>query len=456
MASLRKQAKGNSWQLRLSFSGKRIIISLPDLSEAQAEDWRIFTQAIVDNLEKKRPRDRATNEWLDRLSRDQRKKLSEAGLIESDEPEKEDILLAEYLKTYFETRKSDIKGSTMIAYTHSRSRLEEFFKGRTVKSISGLDAKKFKIWLEKTNKRDNPTEDGPKSLALNTVRRRIGNCKQFFKQAIEDGLIERNPFSGLSASVRSNKERQSYIELEVFGKALEFAPNARWRALLILARLGALRVPSEATALRWEDISWESKRISIIGSSKTEHHAKRAIRIVPLLPSIEKELLRLFVEVEDGGEFVFPGLRADSNLRQGLLRILKRAGIKVWPKLWQNLRASGATDFARSLPSHVAAEICGHTEQIAQEHYWQVSDSDLDLAISKLSPGIEKKLATKLAQDSDSKGLESSFDDSRADLDNDGKALNRKAFVAFCRSLSPEDFSLLMGGEGLEPPTFSV
>lgn len=355
------------------------------------------------------------------------------------------------METYFATRKSEIKGSTLIAYTNSRSRLEKFFKGRTVKSISGLDAKKFKIWLEKTNKRDNPTEDGPKGLALNTVRRRIGHCKQFFSQAIEDGLIERNPFSGLAARVGSNKERQAYIDLEVFGKALEFSPNARWRALLVLARLGALRVPSEAMALRWEDISWESKRISIVGSSKTEHHAKRAIRIVPLLPSIEKELLRLFVEVEDGGDFVFPGLRADSNLRQGLLRILKRAGLKPWPKLWQNLRASGATDFARSLPSHVAAEICGHTEQIAQEHYWQVSDSDLDLAISKLSPGIEQKLATKLATEGDSKGLEVSLVDSEASREICRKSLKTKTFIAFCRSLSPEDFSLAIAEAGLEP-----
>ncbi len=53
-----------------------------------------------------------------------------------------------------------------------------------------------------------PTKAG---LSPNTVRRRTGRCRQFFAQAVEDGLIERNPFAGLPATVRSNKERQYYV-----------------------------------------------------------------------------------------------------------------------------------------------------------------------------------------------------------------------------------------------------
>ncbi len=55
--------------------------------------------------------------------------------------------------------------------------------------------------------------------------------------------------------------------------------------------------------------------------------------------------------------------------------------MKQWPKLWQNLRASGATDFVRSLPSYIAAATCGHTK----EHYWQVTDTDIDKAILKIT-----------------------------------------------------------------------
>ncbi|MFM7929390.1 MAG: hypothetical protein ACKO9Q_16920, partial [Pirellula sp.] len=123
------------------------------------------------------------------------------------------------------------------------------------------------------------------------------------------------------------------------------------------------------------------------------------------------ELLKLHLEAEDGSEYVFPDLRADSNLRTTLEKIIQRAGVKQWPKLWHNLRASGVTDFARTLRPHVAAEICGHTEEIAKEHYWQVGESDLDLAIMKLG---SPKLAQKLAHEDDSDSPETSLDDSES------------------------------------------
>jgi len=99
-------------------------------------------------------------------------------------------------------------------------------------------------------------------------------------------------------------------------------------------------------------------------------------------------MLAWFAEASEG-DYVFPGITGATNLRTQLEKIIARAGVKQWPKLWQNLRASGATDFARSLPSHVAAAICGHTEQIAQEHYWQVTDSDMAEALQKLTPKPE-------------------------------------------------------------------
>ncbi len=203
-------------------------------------------------------------------------------------------------------------------------------------------------------------------------------------------------------------------------------------------------------------MAWDAKQISIVSSSKTEHHAKRAVRTLPLLPQIEKELLSLLLEAEDGAELVFPDVRADTNLRTTLEKIIARAGVKQWPKLWQNLRASGATDFARSLPSHVAAEICGHTEQIAQEHDWTVTDSDLDQAIADLSPGISQKLAQKVAHGVGSKGLGMSLDDLGTVQPIKRKAQEIPGFDAVCRLLARDGFSLTMGDEGLEPPTFSV
>ena len=447
MAGLRKQAKGDSWQLRVTVQKKRIVLSLTDLSEAQANRWKLFVQAIADSIDFERPLDRKTLEWLASLTPDQRKKLSDKGLIDGEDPIKEELTLSQYLTAYFESHKSELKKASWISYQHTRNRLEEFFKGRTLQSITAMDAKAFRQWLETSNKRDKP-KDGEKAkpLAINTIKRRTGLCRQIFKQAIEDGLISRNPFVGMSTSVRSNKERQHYIPIDVFSKVLEKAPNATWRSLLVLARLGALRIPSEAQGLKWEHIAWEAKRISIVASSKTEHHAKRAVRILPLLPAIETELLKLFAEAEEGAEYVFPNIQADTNLRKGLTLMIQRAGVTQWPKLWQNLRASGATDFAKNLPSHVAAAICGHTEQIAQEHYWTVSVGDLDFAMDKLSP----KLAQKLAQLPVSEGLESSPSVSDSKDHETKKAPIIQGFDEICRLMSSLGISIAMDDIGLE------
>ena len=165
--------------------------------------------------------------------------------------------------------------------------------------------------------------------------------------------------------------------------------------------------------------------------------------------SIEPELLKLFAKAEEGAEYVFPNIQADTNLRKGLTVMIQRAGVTQWPKLWQNLRASGATDFAKSLPSHVAAAICGHTEQIAKEHYWTVSVGDLDIAMDKLSP----KLATKLATMPVSEGLESSPSVSDSGDHETKKAPKIQGFDDICRLMSSLGISLGVDDIGLEPTT---
>jgi hypothetical protein len=47
--------------------------------------------------------------------------------------------------------------------------------------------------------------------------------------------------------------------------------------------------------------------------------------------------------------------QSNINLRTQLLWIIKRAGVKPWPKLFQNLRATRATELADEFTSRVAA-----------------------------------------------------------------------------------------------------
>lgn len=91
-------------------------------------------------------------------------------------------------------------------------------------------------------------------------------------------------------------------------------------------------------------------------SVKIEHHEGKGTRLIPIFPELRPYLEAVWEEAEPGTEYVITRYRdANANLRTQLQRIIRRAGLKSWPKLWQNLRASRATELANEYPAHVAA-----------------------------------------------------------------------------------------------------
>lgn len=62
---------------------------------------------------------------------------------------------------------------------------------------------------------------------------------------------------------------------------------------------------------------------------------------------------------------------AGVNLRTTFQKLIRRAGLKEWPRLVQNLRASCETDLMAEHPIHVVTAWIGNTPKIALEHYLQ-------------------------------------------------------------------------------------
>ncbi len=52
-----------------------------------------------------------------------------------------------------------------------------------------------------------------------------------------------------------------------------------------------------------------------------------------------------------------------------------------WPRLFHNMRASCATDWAEALPAHVVAKWLGHSPLVAAKHYLQTRDAHFEVAI---------------------------------------------------------------------------
>lgn len=85
-----------------------------------------------------------------------------------------------------------------------------------------------------------------------------------------------------------------------------------------------------------------------------------------------------------------PGGWRNCNLRTQFERVIKRAGLQPWPRLFHTLRASRETELAKDYPIHVVTAWMGNTPRIAMKHYLQVTDADFEKA-SQLAEGDGSK-----------------------------------------------------------------
>jgi hypothetical protein len=93
---------------------------------------------------------------------------------------------------------------------------------------------------------------------------------------------------------------------------------------------------------------------------------------------------------------------ANANLRTTLEKVVRRAGLEPWPRLWHSMRASCETDLARQFPLAGVAKWLGNTQAVAMRHYVDVTDADFERA--KMGGGpADEKAAQKAAQQAHAK-----------------------------------------------------
>jgi len=179
---------------------------------------------------------------------------------------------------------------------------------------------------------------------------------------------------------KGNDKRLHFLSREDAQKVLDACPDAEWRLIFSLARHGGLHTPSETLLLRWSDVDWKHNRMTVT-SPKTEHHEGKQSRDVPLFPELRQPLMEVFEQAKPGSEHVITRYRqTNCNLRTQLHRIIRRAGLKPWPRTFQNLCASRETELTESFPLHVVTSWIGNSQIIAARHYLQVTDEHLKRA----------------------------------------------------------------------------
>lgn len=386
-------------------------------------------------------------------------KLVKVGLVEPRQPplseptehaseEAPCISLGNFLAEYIEKR-TDLKPGTLLVYRQIEQNLLGYFKaGKPLDLITEGDVVDFGRWMN------------GKKYSRTTIDRRLSSCRTIFADAIRHRLIQDNPFDGFRKSLRGLVSRNNRKRIQVVSSAdifrvIEFAPDAEWRCLIALSRFGGLRVPSEALSLRWADIDWHQNTIRV-PCPKLEHLEGHEERVIPIFSELRPYLQECFDTAEPGSEFVItrnrpPVLKsgagwANANLRTRFVKIIKRAGLKPWPRLWHNLRASRQTELADQFPAHVVCQWLGNSEDVAREHYLSVTSEHVQRAINGAIP--QRVMPSVMPHDGDSGSMESQSEIRPAaeDSPNSSQYKKKRPHAKTC------DRSKVVEG-GFEPPT---
>jgi integrase len=359
MASVSRDPNGRRVIQFVAGDGKRKSIRLGKVSQRIAEEIKVRVEALNAALLSGCPLDNDTARWVSRIGDDLAAKLAAVGLI----PERASARLGDFLDAYI-NRRSDVKPNTLRNLKAGKTHLVEFFGAdKLLRDISPGDADAWLLWLRER-------------YASGTAGRAVKRAKQFFRAAVRSRLIGSNPFEDVKAPSQANDARQFFVTRETAAKILDACPDAEWRLLFALSRFGGLRCPSEHLLLTWADVDWERGRFRAT-SPKTEHHEGKAERWVPIFPELRPYLEEAFELAPEGAVHVINRYRdANQNLRTQLHRIIRRAGLEPWPKLFHNLRASRETELAAEYPLHVVCAWIGNSATIAQRHYLQVTDED--------------------------------------------------------------------------------
>ena len=131
---------------------------------------------------------------------------------------------------------------------------------------------------------------------------------------------------------------------------------------------------------------------------------------------------------------------------------LKFTGVEPWPKAFQNLRASRATDLVLHHPMHVVSEWTGHSIETMKKFYLQVTDEHREAALQvkpQLPPAASKDSGSQLSGEAKQNPKQSMPDIPRNAAQQKSQTPLITAFGFECPGLSGP----LIAAEGLEPPT---
>lgn len=362
MASLqkRKRKKGTAWIIQFKLGGKRVNIYLGvKYGKRIAEDVKWIVEKCASSLSTDTQLDGSAIAWIQSAPNDIKKRLVAAGLISL----KRRPTIKELVDEYLSEIKSGLKVSTFSAKLNRLNKfLNKIIPDRYADEIKRED---YELVFDEI-------ESEFCQATRASVIKDVSACLNW---ATKKGYFQESPIQGIKRGSFKNAEREAYIDLKDYEKILAKCRTQDERAALSFYRIGGLR-SGEALLVRWSDVNFEEGRLRIT-SPKTEKVGKGS-RLIPLFPELAKELQ----SISKDGEFVLPS-RERTFYYQAIKRAIKEAGLDLYPRLLQNLRASRAIEINKQFGWVAENEWLGHNREVARKHYLHTTREDFDKALMK-------------------------------------------------------------------------
>jgi|tagenome__1003787_1003787.scaffolds.fasta_scaffold20986539_2 integrase len=183
---------------------------------------------------------------------------------------------------------------------------------------------------------DRLREEGRSAEMIRRVVRSLGGI---FKEARRRGLASHYPTDDLDLDLPERDDPRVVCPSKPELQAIIAGAAGRWRPLILVAIFCGLRA-SELRGLRWDDVSFEDREISVKQRANARNKngklkSKAGYRSIPMPPMVLNALREWRLSCPKGElELVFPSgagnVESHSNVAQrGLEPILRKAGIVV-------------------------------------------------------------------------------------------------------------------------------
>ena len=165
-------------------------------------------------------------------------------------------------------------------------------------------------------------------------------------------------------------------------------------------------------------------------------------------------LVEAFEAAPDDSVYIVNGYRdaTAANLRTQLGRIIERAGLQAWPRLFNALRASRATELAADYPIAVCTSWLGHTAAVAPAHYHMVRESDFAHAAGESTEAPGAQSGAQAAQNAAQHTPANTRDVRKASPQN----ASGEAFMRGIAETCNDPHNHQMSATGLEPVTSAM